>query len=89
MIRTIKKDCMINELEHLTAADVNADSTTKKKMNDFYKQTDISDDSSDFSTSEKVHEEKFEMMIFSNEKKKDEKESSNSNFIVDDNIIAT
>ena len=75
MIRMIKKDCMINELECLTAASVNADSV-KKKMNDFYKQTDVSNDSSDLSTSEKVCEKEFKMMIFSDEKKKDEEDSN-------------
>ena len=73
---------MMNELDHLTAAEVNSENV-KKKMKDFYKQTDLNDNSSESTTSDIVEEEKFEMMIFSDEKENEVKDS-NDDFIIND-----
>ena len=73
---------MKNELDHLTAAEMNSENV-KKKMKDFYKQTDLNDNSSESTISDTVEEKKFKMMIFSDEKKNEE-EDSNDDFIVND-----
>ena len=49
----MKENSMINDLEHLCAAEMNVNDA-KKKIEEFFQQIDDSDDSSDASTSEEI-----------------------------------
>ena len=73
---------MMHRYNSLAAAEVSVENA-QKKMKKFYTQINLKEKSSDSSSSENIEKNNFQVVIFSDEKKKNY-ESEDDNFIVND-----
>ena len=73
---------MMHEYDFLAVVEVSIENA-QKKMKKFYIQINLKEKNFDFSSSENIEENNFQVVISSDEKKKDY-ESENDNFIVND-----
>ena len=71
---------MMHEYNFFAAAEVSIENA-QKKMKKFYTQINLKEKSFDSSSSENIEKNNFQVVIFSNEKKKDY-ESEDNNFII-------
>jgi hypothetical protein len=83
IIRIIEKNWIINNINYLAAAGVKL-KNIKKKIKEFYKETDLNNNNSISTTFKKVEKKEFKIVIFFNKKKKNKKEDYN-NFIINNN----
>ena len=73
---------MMHKYDFLTVIEISV-KNAQKKIKKFYIQINLKEKSSDFSSSENIEENNFQVVISSDEKKKNY-ESENDNFIVND-----
>ena len=82
LVQTLEENFILNRANWLAVARVKQEDV-KKKMNKFVKQVKPDDTTSASPTFKTIESDEFKIIIFSNEKKKDEKSDEN-NFVIKD-----